>query len=225
MKAPRRSPITSAIQIDNLDPFSTGFWAQVDSSGGSEACWPWLGHRTKKGYGKVQAAGALRQAHRVAYVMAVGDVPPNLHIDHLCRNPPCCNPAHGEAVSNAENLRRSPILRAAALEGIKKLHARRAAAALLAPAKPGPHRSIVCKRGHYMLGPNLRFMPNQAVPSGLQRVCRECGRMRDRARYDRGTPPTPVTGPSRVPQVSGDSERPISRDSSPKIAPRLLWAP
>jgi hypothetical protein len=37
----------------------------------------------------------------------VGPVPEGLELDHLCENPPCCNPAHLEPVTHAENNRRA----------------------------------------------------------------------------------------------------------------------
>lgn len=72
----------------------------------AEGCWEWTASRTGAGYGKVWWRGALRQAHRVAYELLRGPIPPGLVIDHLCRNRACINPDHMEPVTNAENLRR-----------------------------------------------------------------------------------------------------------------------
>ena len=46
-------------------------------------------------------------AHRVMYVHYNGPIPAGLTIDHLCENPPCCNPAHLRAVTHAANVLRS----------------------------------------------------------------------------------------------------------------------
>ncbi len=72
----------------------------------SDGCWEWRGHRGQKnGYGylwRLEDRTALL-AHRIAYEHFVGPIPEGLHIDHLCRNRGCVNPAHLEAVSQGEN--------------------------------------------------------------------------------------------------------------------------
>lgn len=46
-------------------------------------------------------------AHRVYWERENGPVPSGLELDHLCRNPTCVRPDHLEAVTHAENIRRS----------------------------------------------------------------------------------------------------------------------
>lgn len=71
-------------------------------------CWQWVGALTSRGYGAVGVNGVSKSTHRVAYELLVGPIPPDLQIDHLCRNKPCCNPAHLEPVSAFENTQRRP---------------------------------------------------------------------------------------------------------------------
>lgn len=71
-------------------------------------CWVW--QRTinpQTGYGSAYRNGRMGSAHRAYYEEHVGPIPEGLHIDHLCSNRPCVNPAHLEAVTCGENLRRA----------------------------------------------------------------------------------------------------------------------
>lgn len=89
-------------------PLATRFWTMVDKAGSNE-CWLWIGKKGSKGYGLVHVdsrSGRQQQAHRAAYELTVGPIPPGLEIDHLCRVRACVNPAHLEPVTRAENMRR-----------------------------------------------------------------------------------------------------------------------
>lgn len=71
-------------------------------------CHLWNGPVSRKGYGVTNSDdnATTVQVHRVTYEAAHGPIPAGLVIDHLCRVPACTNPAHLEAVTNAENVRR-----------------------------------------------------------------------------------------------------------------------
>ena len=71
------------------------FWARMDKSGGPDACWPWLGHRSPRGYG--QSSDLDRKtvrAHRMAWELTFGPFDRSLFVCHRCDNPPCCNPTN-----------------------------------------------------------------------------------------------------------------------------------
>lgn len=73
--------------------------------GSPDECWEWTGARAPQGYGQIRTAGdgPTVGAHRAVYEDRVGPIPEGLHLDHLCRNRECVNPAHLEPVTNKEN--------------------------------------------------------------------------------------------------------------------------
>lgn len=82
--------------------------ANMDLSWGMPGCWEWRGGHYSLGYGMVtyRTPGGGKNttgAHRLAYVMLVGDIPANYVIDHLCRNAGCWRPDHLEAVPSRVN--------------------------------------------------------------------------------------------------------------------------
>lgn len=110
-------------------------------------CWEWTGTQNELGYGIFGADGKKFRAHRFSYIAFIGDIPEGLGLDHLCRNPPCCNPSHLEAVTQKVNNLRGT-----------------SPAAMCA-------RKTACPLGHPLSGSNLYINPNTG-----KRRCRECMR-------------------------------------------------
>lgn len=71
-------------------------------------CWIWQG-KLSHGYGRVGAGGRGNGyvfAHRWAYAKAYGPVPDGHEVHHTCENTACVNPAHLEALTRLEHMRR-----------------------------------------------------------------------------------------------------------------------
>jgi hypothetical protein len=79
------------------------WWGDVDTSGGPDACWPWVKSTASHGYGQTWDGTTVRLAHRVAYTLCLAPIPEGMTVDHVCRNKRCCNPEHLRLLSNADN--------------------------------------------------------------------------------------------------------------------------
>lgn len=133
------------------------FWAKVEKT--DDDCWLWIGGTNGIGYGRFMPDGRrlgnrrLVYAHRYAYELMIGPISDGYEIDHLCRNPSCVRPEHLEAVTHAENLRRSV-----------------------------PATRSTCKRGHPRDGYTASGLLNDAYDRSGKRYCRTCNNENQRLR-------------------------------------------
>lgn len=80
------------------------FWRTVQI-GGADACWPWTGSVSHRGYGHCFVGGRPLRANRVAFVLSGGEFTEAKPFAlHSCDNPKCCNPKHLRAGSHADNM-------------------------------------------------------------------------------------------------------------------------
>ena len=68
-------------------------------------CLVWAGARDSSGYGHLKAAGRRVAAHRLAWELSNGPIPPGLHLDHICWNKACCEVSHLRLATHAQNVR------------------------------------------------------------------------------------------------------------------------
>ena len=126
-----------------MTPFDQRFWSKVDFLSDPHGCWIWRGN-VSNGYGRFTIGATGFRAHRVSYAITTGAPEVGQHVDHMCRNKLCVNPAHLEAVSHRENV----IVR-----GTGPFAARA--------------RQTHCKWGH-------EFTPENTIIHGGRRECHAC---------------------------------------------------
>src|SRR5574343_1677663 len=77
-------------------------------------CWEWTMGTDSSGYGVmavklVDGPGRYgwraSRVHRIVWTATHGPIPDGMVIDHTCCNRLCCNPAHLQVVTQAENVR------------------------------------------------------------------------------------------------------------------------
>lgn len=76
----------------------------------SDGCWEWTGTLDAYGYGVLTVSTTLSpsrkaKAHRLAWELAAGPIPPGLHVLHRCDNRRCVRPDHLFLGDQRDNMR------------------------------------------------------------------------------------------------------------------------
>ncbi|HHK9512439.1 TPA: HNH endonuclease [Morganella morganii] len=85
-------------------PITTRLMSRIEMDDKS-GCWVFMGGRDRCGYGRIKVGPHNLGAHKVAYLMLVGDYDQtNLELMHTCDNPACINPEHLIPATHKENI-------------------------------------------------------------------------------------------------------------------------
>lgn len=180
---------------------TTLFWTGEGYAPRTVRCLIWTGGANTKGFGRFwDSQRTCWTAKRFAYAQEHGPIPEGHEINQLCRNTRCVEPAHLEAVTTAESVRRFTIFHRLAetcphghlwsetarfnANGSRycgecnRLHARRWYAEHPRPPRPPKAPATHCKNGHEWTKDNTYTSPAGA------RNCRKCNQAAVR-RYQR----------------------------------------
>lgn len=84
------------------------FWDRVNKTDG---CWKWTASKNLRGYGQLTFGSRTDKsrntvsAHRLSWMINVGDIPSKMCVLHKCDNPPCVRPEHLYVGTHQDNMR------------------------------------------------------------------------------------------------------------------------
>jgi len=101
------------------------FWAKVKFG---EGCWLWSASTARGGYGqsrvRIGQRAMMMGAHRVAYMIAKGEIPRDMQVDHTCFNRLCVNPSHLRLTTAKQNSEHKAGAQSNSRSGIRGVYRR-----------------------------------------------------------------------------------------------------
>lgn len=95
--------------------------------GDKSGCWLWVGAKNTAGYGFFRMGRQQEGAHRAAFLLFKGDIPPGMCVCHSCDTPSCVNPDHlwlGSYFENIQDMIRKGRMGYTGSPGIKNARAK-----------------------------------------------------------------------------------------------------
>lgn len=143
----------------------------VDENG----CWIWQGQPNHR-YGTLKEGPSRRTigAHRAAYTVWLGEIPPGMLVCHKCDVPKCCNPDHlflGTHADNAADRDRKGRLMPRIVRGKAHYNYKHGKYSDYAPAVKPPPKG---PRSH--CGNQHELTPENTYVHRGHKVCRTCQR-------------------------------------------------
>jgi HNH endonuclease len=95
-----------------IGPLEPRFWSKVAQTSEND-CWFWKASIDANGYGQFGLAPGqfgvrtwtMAKAHRVAWLLTKGEIPPGMYLCHTCDMPRCVNPTHLFLGTQTDNMR------------------------------------------------------------------------------------------------------------------------
>jgi hypothetical protein len=111
-------------QYNNLSILDR-FLQKIQINGVSQ-CWQWKASLLKgRGYGKIGYQGRPQLAHRVSYMLYIGELEDNMAVCHRCDNENCVSPFHifkgtqKENMKDAQDKGRMPVAKCPGIQSYK----------------------------------------------------------------------------------------------------------
>lgn len=90
--------------LDNKNSALKRLFKGIDKA--SNSCWYFSGSKDRCGYGRFRIGKHYLGAHKISYLLMVGDYDQSsMEIMHSCDNPACINPSHLSAATHKDNIK------------------------------------------------------------------------------------------------------------------------